>query len=77
VSGSNVTLVVCPPSVFSSWITQLEEHTKPGSLKVSIPQDRTKDKKQLLKFDVVLSTYSTLSTEFGDQNSPIKDIEWY
>lgn len=78
VSGSKVTLVVCPPSVFSSWITQLEEHTRPGSLKVYIYHgDRTKDKKQLLKFDIVLTTYSTLSTEFGDQNSPITEIEWY
>lgn len=78
VSGSKVTLVVCPPSVFSSWITQLEEHTRPGSLKVYIYHgDRTKDKKQLLKFDIVLTTYSTLSTEFADQNSPITEIEWY
>jgi SWI/SNF-related matrix-associated actin-dependent regulator of chromatin subfamily A3 len=77
-SGSKVTLVVCPPSVFSSWITQLEEHTRPGSLKVYLYHgERTKDRKQLLKFDIVLTTYSTLSTEFGNKNSPIKDIEWY
>ncbi|KAJ4751892.1 hypothetical protein LUZ62_086297 [Rhynchospora pubera] len=78
VSGSKVTLVVCPPSVFSSWITQLEEHTQPGSLKVYLYHgDRTKDKRQLLKFDIVLTTYSTLSTEFSDPNSPMKEIKWY
>jgi SWI/SNF-related matrix-associated actin-dependent regulator of chromatin subfamily A3 len=29
----NSTLIVCPPSVISTWITQLEEHTNRGALK--------------------------------------------
>jgi len=76
--ASRTTLVVCPPSVFSSWVTQLEEHTKAGSLKVYMYHgERTKDKKVLLKYDIVITTYSILGTEFGQEGSPVKDIEWF
>ncbi|WOK95948.1 SWI/SNF-related matrix-associated actin-dependent regulator of chromatin [Canna indica] len=76
--GPKTTLVVCPPSVFTSWITQLEEHTRPGSLKVYIYHgERTRDAKELLKNDIVMTTYSTMSAEFGDSNSPMKEIEWF
>ncbi|KAE8802248.1 hypothetical protein D1007_22127 [Hordeum vulgare] len=60
-AGSRTTLVVCPPSVFSSWVTQLEEHTNAGSLKVYMYHgQRTKDKEVLLKYDIVITTYSVL-----------------
>eukprot|EP00267_Zea_mays_P044587 XP_020396791.1 putative SWI/SNF-related matrix-associated actin-dependent regulator of chromatin subfamily A member 3-like 1 isoform X2 [Zea mays] len=76
--GSRTTLVVCPPSVFSSWVTQLEEHLKAGSLKVYMYHgERTRDKKELLKYDLVLTTYSILGTEFEQEDSPVKDIEWF
>ncbi|KAJ1292131.1 hypothetical protein BS78_02G369000 [Paspalum vaginatum] len=76
--GSRTTLVVCPPSVFSSWVTQLEEHIKAGSLKVYMYHgERTRDKEELLKYDVILTTYSILGTEFEQEGSPVKDIEWF
>uniref|UniRef100_A0ACD5UJU7 Uncharacterized protein n=1 Tax=Avena sativa TaxID=4498 RepID=A0ACD5UJU7_AVESA len=76
--ASRTTLVVCPPSVFSSWVTQLEEHTKAGSLKVYMYHgERTNDKKVLLKYDIVITTYSILGMEFGQEGSPVKDIEWF
>lgn len=72
-----LTLVVCPPSVFSAWVTQLEEHLKPGSLKVYLYHgERTKDEKELLKYDLVLTTYTTLGAEF-EQDSPVKEIDWF
>ncbi|XP_073140653.1 putative SWI/SNF-related matrix-associated actin-dependent regulator of chromatin subfamily A member 3-like 1 isoform X2 [Henckelia pumila] len=71
------TLIVCPPSVFSTWITQLEEHTRRGSFKVYIYYgERTKDAKELQKYDIVLTTYSTLAAEESSVKSPIKNIEW-
>ncbi|KAL6657069.1 hypothetical protein ACP70R_004849 [Stipagrostis hirtigluma subsp. patula] len=77
-TGPRPTLVVCPPSVFSTWVTQLEEHIKAGSLKVYLYHgERTKDKKELLKYDLVLSTYSTLGAEFEQEDSPVKDIDWF
>jgi SWI/SNF-related matrix-associated actin-dependent regulator of chromatin subfamily A3 len=72
------TLVVCPPSVFSAWVTQLEEHMKPGCLKVYLYHgERTKDMKELLKYDLVLTTYTTLGAEFEQEDSPVKDIDWF
>lgn len=77
-SRPRTTLVVCPPSVFTSWITQLEEHTRPGSLKVYMYYgERTKDVAELMRYDIVLTTYTTLSTEFSSPESPMKQIEWF
>ncbi|CAL5061353.1 unnamed protein product [Urochloa decumbens] len=76
--GPRPTLVVCPPSVISSWVTQLEEHLDPGSLKVYLYHgERTRDPKELLKHDLVLTTYSILGTEFEQEDSPVKHIEWF
>ncbi|XP_058107417.1 putative SWI/SNF-related matrix-associated actin-dependent regulator of chromatin subfamily A member 3-like 1 isoform X2 [Magnolia sinica] len=77
-SGTRTTLVVCPLTVFSTWITQLGEHTRPGSLKVYLYHgERTSDAKELRKFDIVLTTYSTLAAEENWDESPIKEIEWW
>lgn len=75
---TKTTLIVCLPCVFSSWISQLGEHTKPGRLKVYMYYgDRTNDPEELKKYDIVLTTYSTLATETTSENSPIKEIEWW
>ncbi|XWS58976.1 hypothetical protein CRYUN_Cryun08bG0080700 [Craigia yunnanensis] len=76
--GQKMTLVVCPPSVFSSWITQLEEHTNPGKLKVYMYYgERTKQVEELKKYDIVLTTYSTLAAEESWLDSPMKKMEWW
>ncbi|OIS95653.1 PREDICTED: putative SWI/SNF-related matrix-associated actin-dependent regulator of chromatin subfamily A member 3-like 1 [Nicotiana attenuata] len=77
-SSSGTTLVVCPPAVLSAWISQIEEHTKPGSLKSYIYYgERTGDANELAKFDIVLTTYSILASEDTWIDSPIKKIEWW
>ncbi|KAK5770023.1 putative SWI/SNF-related matrix-associated actin-dependent regulator of chromatin subfamily A member 3-like 1 [Gossypium arboreum] len=78
-SGRRTTLVVCPLSVFSSWITQIEEHTSPGKLKVYMYYggERTKEVEELKKYDIILTTYSTLATEESWFDSPMKKIEWW
>ncbi|KAK1365977.1 putative SWI/SNF-related matrix-associated actin-dependent regulator of chromatin subfamily A member 3-like 1 [Heracleum sosnowskyi] len=73
---SRTTLVVCPPSVFSTWITQLEEHTKLGKLKAYLYYgDRTDDPMELIKYDLVLTTYSTLGSEDSSE-SPVFRVNW-
>ncbi|KAD3336225.1 hypothetical protein R6Q59_028546 [Mikania micrantha] len=73
-----MTLVVCPPSVFSTWITQLTEHTKRGKLKAYLYYgDRTQDVSELQKYDIVLTTYTILGSEFDSSNDPIKKIDWW
>jgi len=75
---SSATLVVCPPSVFSTWVTQLCEHTERGSLKLYMYYggERTRDVEVLKKYDIVLTTYSTLSVEESEPGSPVKDMAW-
>lgn len=75
---SKTTLIVCPPSVFSTWVTQLLEHTTPKRLKVYMYYgDRTREAEELQKYDIVLTTYSTLATEEAWLGSPVKKIEWW
>ncbi|KAL5720479.1 RING-type E3 ubiquitin transferase [Ranunculus cassubicifolius] len=72
------TLIVCPPVVFSTWITQLDEHTKQGCFKVYMYYgERTKDVRELQKYDIVLTTYSTLAAELSWEESPVKKMEWF
>ncbi|GMH29415.1 hypothetical protein Nepgr_031258 [Nepenthes gracilis] len=75
---SKTTLIVCPLSVFSTWVAQLCEHTRPGSLKVYMYYgERTQDADELKKFDIVLTTYSTLANEESRPESPVKKIVWW
>ncbi|PON67600.1 Cdk-activating kinase assembly factor [Parasponia andersonii] len=77
-SCSKTTLIVCPPSVFSTWITQLGDHTRPGSFKVYMYYgERTNNAEELKKYDIVLTTYSTLATENSWSNSPLKEVNWW
>ncbi|KAH0907890.1 hypothetical protein HID58_039717 [Brassica napus] len=78
VKSQKTTLIVCPPSVFSAWITQLEEHTVAGCLKVYMYHggERTDDVNELMKYDIVLTTYSTLALEEPWEDSPVKKMEW-
>jgi len=77
-SETNGTLIVCPPSVISTWITQLEEHTNRGTLKVYMyyGDRRTQDAEELRKYDIVLTTYATLGTELRCSDTPVKKLGW-
>lgn len=70
------TLVVCPPSVFSAWVSQLFQHTRKGSFKVYMYYgERTNDVEELKKFDIVLTTYSLLAQE--RESSPLTKMKWW
>eukprot|EP00249_Psilotum_nudum_P023028 c28730_g1_i2 orf=268-2055(+) len=75
---STATLIVCPLSVMSNWIAQLEEHTIPASLKVHMYHgpDRIRDTQTLRSFDIVLTTYNILAIEGDSQQSPLQRVQW-
>ncbi|KAL3715678.1 hypothetical protein ACJRO7_007418 [Eucalyptus globulus] len=78
VLSTKSTLVVCPPSVLSTWNTQLSEHTIPGKTKVyRYYGNRTRDAEELKKYNIVLTTYTILATEEPWEESPMKKIEWW
>lgn len=77
-NGPQATLIVCPLSVLSNWVTQLEEHTIPGGLGVHLyhGSERIKDPKLLSKFDIVLTTYNILATEGASESSTLQKVKW-
>jgi SWI/SNF-related matrix-associated actin-dependent regulator of chromatin subfamily A3 len=72
------TLIVCPLSVMSIWVSQLEDHTIPGSLKVYLyhGSDRTTKASELCSHDIVLTTYNTLASEGNTDTSPVQRVKW-
>ncbi|KAJ1306199.1 hypothetical protein OPQ81_010908 [Rhizoctonia solani] len=60
------TLIVCPLSVLSNWETQIEDHCNPGTLAcyTYYGNNRNVDPDTLKDYDVVLTTYQTVSSDF-------------
>ncbi|KAI3904035.1 hypothetical protein MKW92_017566 [Papaver armeniacum] len=82
-SSKRITLVVCPPAVLSTWKRQLDEHTKPGSLKLFVynhvlPNGNGIKVEELRKYDIVLTTYDTVEWYLRwYTNSALICMEWY
>uniref|UniRef100_A0A670YCJ5 Helicase like transcription factor n=1 Tax=Pseudonaja textilis TaxID=8673 RepID=A0A670YCJ5_PSETE len=74
------TLIICPVSVLSNWIDQLEQHVDPNILLntyVYYGSERNKDLTVLSKQDIVLTTYNVLATDYGTRdNSPLHKLKW-
>ncbi|KAK0659302.1 Helicase-like transcription factor [Lasiodiplodia hormozganensis] len=80
---SNATLILAPLSVMSNWSSQIKRHVKPEhELRVLTyhgTRKRPIDPKTIKDYDVVVTTYETVMTEFwakqgkSSQNVPRKD----
>ncbi|XP_007437469.1 helicase-like transcription factor [Python bivittatus] len=74
------TLIICPLSVLSNWIEQLEQHVDPNiqlNTYVYYGSERSKDLTVLSKQDIVLTTYNVLATDYGTRgNSPLHKLKW-
>ncbi|KAL6069758.1 E3 ubiquitin-protein ligase SHPRH [Balamuthia mandrillaris] len=68
------TLIVCPLSVLANWQNQLEQHVKKGTLSVFLYHGRSRaiPAKELQWYDVVLTTYSILGSEFASNDKQKK-----
>ncbi|KAM3930256.1 helicase-like transcription factor [Leptodactylus fuscus] len=72
------TLIICPLSVLSNWIDQFEQHVQAEvdlNIYIYYGPERKKDPDTLSQQDVVLTTYSTVTHDFGN-NSPLHKIKW-
>ena len=64
--NSRTTLLICPLSTVANWEEQIATHIKPGSLKYYIYHgcNRISDIDDLARYDIVITTYSIVSSEF-------------
>jgi len=62
---SKGTLVVCPASLIGHWETEAKSRLKPGTLNVLVYHgtNRQQTAKTLARYDLVITTYGTLSSE--------------
>ncbi|KAH9887104.1 SNF2 family N-terminal domain-containing protein [Xylariomycetidae sp. FL2044] len=83
--NGKATLLICPLSTITNWEEQIRAHIKPGSLKYYIyhGSNRIKEAKKLAEFDLVMTTYGSVSSEVMARNKgragafPLEEIGWF
>ena len=85
VRNCKTTLLVAPLTTISNWEDQIKQHVKPGTLKYYIYHgtNRVKDIKKLAEYDLVITTYGSVASEFSyrsrkkDGTYPLEEINWF
>lgn len=69
------TLVLCPLVAVSQWLNEIARFTSPGSTKVLVYHGAKREKniKELMTYDFVLTTYSTVESEYRRYMMPPKE----
>ncbi|PHH76774.1 hypothetical protein CDD80_1224 [Ophiocordyceps camponoti-rufipedis] len=79
------TLIVCPLSTVANWEEQIKQHIQPGSLTYHVYHgpNRIKDAARLASFDMVITTYGSVSNELSTRRKrsegqyPLEEIGWF
>lgn len=79
------TLLVCPLSTISNWEEQIKQHVRPNSINYYIYHggNRCKDVKKLADYDLVITTYGSVGSEFGRRGKnaegvyPLQSVKWF
>ncbi|KAK3988560.1 putative SWI/SNF-related matrix-associated actin-dependent regulator of chromatin subfamily A member 3-like 1 [Cladorrhinum sp. PSN332] len=83
--NAKATLLVCPLSTITNWEEQLKQHIRPGSISYYIYHgaNRIKDVDQLARFDLVITTYGSITSELNFRLKkkkgvyPLEEIAWF
>ena len=83
--NAKTTLLVSPLSTIANWEEQIKQHIKPGTLKYYIYHGagRIKDIKKLAEYDLVITTYGSVASEFNHRSKkkqgkyPLEEINWF
>ena len=77
-TNSRATLLVAPVSTISNWEEQLKSHIRSNSITFTIyhGQNRQKTVQELHGYDLILTTYSTISAEY-EKLKPLAKINWF
>ncbi|KAF5666232.1 hypothetical protein FHETE_6354 [Fusarium heterosporum] len=79
------TLLVCPLSTVTNWEEQIKQHVQPGALDYHIYHgpNRIKDPTRLAAFDLVITTYGSVSNELSSRRKkkegqyPLEQLGWF
>eukprot|EP01119_Soliformovum_irregulare_P011493 TRINITY_DN2886_c0_g1_i1.p1 TRINITY_DN2886_c0_g1~~TRINITY_DN2886_c0_g1_i1.p1 ORF type:complete len:912 (+),score=346.42 TRINITY_DN2886_c0_g1_i1:24-2759(+) len=69
--GCRTTLIVCPVIALAQWKSEIEKFTKEGSLSIHLYHGtkRSAEVEDLTEYDIVITTYSIVETEYRQQTS--------
>ncbi|XP_071940584.1 DNA repair protein RAD5B-like isoform X2 [Coffea arabica] len=75
------TLIICPMALLGQWKDELETHSKPDSISISVfyGGDRSSDHRVIAEPDVILTTYGVLTAAYKNdgENSIFHRVDWY
>lgn len=83
--NGKATLLICPLSTITNWEEQIKAHVKAGQLTYYIyhGSNRIKDPRRLAEYDIVLTTYGSVSSEVQARNKgrpgpyPLEEVGWF
>lgn len=84
-TNAKTTLLVCPLSTATNWEEQIKQHIAPGQLSYYVyhGSNRIKDVRKLADYDLIITTYGSVSSELGARNKrksgkyPLEEIGWF
>ena len=80
---TKATLIVCPTSTVQNWESQIKEHMNPAKVTFYIYHgpNRTQNAYELAKYDIVITTYGTLTSDMKGRSSrgtgPLRQLKWF
>ncbi|KAF8247265.1 hypothetical protein K440DRAFT_308066 [Wilcoxina mikolae CBS 423.85] len=76
---AKTTLIVVPLSLLANWCEEIEKHVAKGSISVYRYHgpNRILDPMKLREFDIILTTYSTITWEHSNKNPPLESINFF
>ncbi|PHH54132.1 putative SWI/SNF-related actin-dependent regulator chromatin subfamily A member 3-like 1 [Ceratocystis fimbriata CBS 114723] len=85
VRNTRATLLVCPLSTITNWEEQIKTHIKPNGLTYYIyhGSNRIKEIEKLADYDLVLTTYGSISSELSARSKgkqgiyPLEELGWF
>ncbi|KAL0983800.1 hypothetical protein UPYG_G00132950 [Umbra pygmaea] len=78
-TSTTATLIVCPLSVLSNWLDQLEQHVRPDvrlNVHLYYGPERNRDANFLSSQHLVLTTYNVLAADYSGSASPLHAVRW-
>ena len=85
IRNCKTTLLVSPLSTITNWEDQIKQHVKPNTLSYYIyhGSGRTKDVNKLAEYDLVITTYGSVASEFANRSKkkggiyPLEELNWF